>query len=120
MGRASQPIYLSVWVGVALMLLPTMAGEAFELAGGPFRVFAVLLVLTGALIEYAVWTSGLGAIVLNRFGTPLPGRGAPTNPVSQGPEPRPGTQTILTDTVCLGIVTPESRASRLLRYSSPV
>lgn len=85
MGRATQPIYLSVWVGIALMLLPTMAGEAFDLAGGPFRVFAVLLVLTGALIEYAVWTSGLGAIVLNRFGSPLPAAGAPAVPPAPSP-----------------------------------
>ena len=84
MGRASQPIYLSVWVGIALMLLPTMAGEAFELAGGPFRAFAVLLVLTGALVEYAVWTSGLGAIVLNRFGSP-PAAAGPAVPLASGP-----------------------------------
>ena len=49
-----------------------MAGEALDLAGGFLGVFAVALSLTGLLVEYAAWTTGIGAIILNRFGGPLP------------------------------------------------
>ena len=94
LGRATQPIVLSVWIGIALMLIPTMAGEAFDLVGGPFGLVAVLFVATGAFIEYAVWTTGLGAIVLNRFGAPLPAGGAPATPVLPTP-PGPDPETAL-------------------------
>ena len=35
-GRQDQPVYLSVWIGVALILMPTMAAEALSLTGGVF------------------------------------------------------------------------------------
>ena len=72
MGREEQPIYLSVWIGVALLLIPTMAGEALSLVGGVLGAFALALSITGLVIEYAAWTAGIGAIILNRFGGPLP------------------------------------------------
>ena len=83
LGRGSQPVYLSVWIGIALILVPAMVGEAFGMAGGPIRLVALLIALTGTLIEYAAWTTGLGAIVLNRFGAPLPSTTALPQPPSQ-------------------------------------
>ena len=93
MGREAPPIYLSVWIGVALLLIPTMAGEALNLTGGGFLgVFAVALSLTGLFVEYAAWTTGIGAIILDRFGGPLPSTaGGPpvpdVTPSAPGAEP---------------------------------
>ena len=86
MGRRSHALYLSIWVGVALLLIPTMVGEALDLLGDMFGFFAVMLALTGLFVEYAAWTTGLGAVILNRFGgaLPQPAGGAPL-----GTEPPP-------------------------------
>ena len=91
MGAPSAAAYASVWAGVALILLPTMAGEALGLGGGLFRGLGVLLALSGFLLEYAAWTAGLGALVLNRFSpaptVPPAGLPAPTPPVVPPPAP---------------------------------
>ena len=75
LGRGSQPIYVSVWFGIALILLPAIVGKMLGIGGGPLSVFAVLMALTGAMVEYATWTTGLEALVLNRFGSPLSRQG---------------------------------------------
>ena len=80
LGRDSQPVYMSVWFGIALILMPAIVGTVVGIGGGPFRVFAVLMALTGALVEYATWTTGLGALVLNRFGSPLTQQGISSPP----------------------------------------
>ena len=83
-GLQTHPIYLSIWVGTAALLIPTMAGEAFEIAGGPLGFLAVLFVLTGVVVEYAAWTTGFGALVLNRLDpllSPPPASGGPETPV---------------------------------------
>ena len=87
MGRTTQGLYLTVWVGVALVLIPTMAGEALDLAPGPFGFFALMLGLTGLFVEYVAWTAGLGAVILNRFSGPLPipAGGPPPPPVEPTP-----------------------------------
>ncbi len=78
--------YRSVWVGIALLLIPTMAGEAMDLAGAGLRLFAVVFALTGLLVEYAAWTAGFGALILNRFGAALP---PPMSPPESSPAPPP-------------------------------
>lgn len=94
-GLSTHPIYVSVWAGIALILVPTMVGEVFDIVGGPFRAVAVLLALTGLLIEYAAWTAGFGAVVLNRFGPPLQptpaaaGTGPPPSPPLPSANPGP-------------------------------
>ena len=81
MGVSSSAAYASVWAGVALILLPTLAGEALGIAGGFFRGLGVLLALLGLLLEYAAWTAGLGAFILNRVSpSPLPGASLPVPP----------------------------------------
>ena len=83
-GLQTHPIYVSIWVGTAVLLVPTMAGEAFEIAGGPFGFLAVLFVMTGLVVEYAAWTTGFGALILNRFDPLLsspPTGGGPETPV---------------------------------------
>ena len=91
MGAPSAAAYASVWAGVALILLPTMAGEALGLGGGLFRGLGALLALSGFLLEYAAWTAGLGALVLNRFSPapPVPPAGLPAPPSSVSPPPAP-------------------------------
>ena len=87
MGVSSAAVYASVWAGVALILLPTLAGEALGVFGGFFRGLGVLLALFGLALEYTAWTAGLGAFILNRFSPspPAPGAGLPAPPVPAPP-----------------------------------
>ena len=90
-GKDPQQIYLVVWIGVALILAPTLLGRIMDAGGGFFRIFGVILALIGFLVEYAAWTTGIGAAVLNRFGSaghPRLSAGPP--PASQEPPPRQG------------------------------
>jgi hypothetical protein len=87
MGASSSAAHASVWAGVALILLPTMAGEAMGMAGGFFRGLGVLLALAGFFLEYAAWTAGLGALILNRFSPASPGPAA--SPPAGLPAPPP-------------------------------
>jgi hypothetical protein len=78
------------WLGLAIVMIPTLSGEAFSLAGGPFRLFAVTLGLVGFVAEYVAWTSGVGAVILNRFGGPGGSVvGPPPVPVPAAAEPAP-------------------------------
>ena len=94
MGISSAAVYASVWAGVALILLPTLAGEALGIAGGLFRGLGVLLALLGLLLEYAAWTAGLGAFILNRYlhrrrrVRAFPAPPVPAPPVAPPPVPR--------------------------------
>ena len=86
MGVSSSAAYASVWAGVALILLPSLAGEALGIAGGFFRGLGVLLALLGLLLEYAAWTAGLGAFILNRVSpSPSPGASLPAPPLPAPP-----------------------------------
>ena len=90
MGVSSSAAFASVWAGVALILLPTLAGEALGIAGGFFRGLGVLLALLGLLLEYAAWTAGLGAFILNRVSpSPSPGASFTAPPVAPPPAPAP-------------------------------
>ena len=91
LGVSNAAVYASVWAGVALILLPTLAGEALGVFGGLFRGLGVLLALFGLALEYAAWTAGLGAFILNRFSPspPAPGAGFPAPPVPAPPVPIP-------------------------------
>ena len=88
MGAPGAAVFASVWAGVALILLPTMAGEAVGMAGGLFGGLGLLLVLAGFLVEYAAWTAGLGALILNRFAPVPPAPGAlPSGGLPAAPPP---------------------------------
>jgi hypothetical protein len=71
-------------MGLVVLMVPTLFGEALSLAGGSVQVFAVTLGLVGFVAEYAAWTTGVGAVILNRFG------GNPERPVSPPPAPSVG------------------------------
>ncbi len=65
--------FLAVLFGVLLIQGWSILGEGFSLFGGPIKVAAVLLILTGLLIKYIAWTVGLGSVLLHGF-APLPAR----------------------------------------------
>ena len=89
-GKDPRHIYAAVWFGIALILALALLGRLVDV-GGFFRIFGVTLALTGFLVEYAAWTTGIGAAVLNRFDSaPLPQRGAGPATPPQGPPAPPG------------------------------
>ena len=89
MGALGPATYISVWAGIALLLAPVILGETIEVAGGFFRAFGLLFVVTGFLIEYAAWTTGLGALILNNV--PTSRSAAPeTRPAAPEPPATPG------------------------------
>ena len=45
-----------------------MLGRLVAFGGGPLAMMAALLIFVGFVIEYAVWTVGLGGALLTRFG----------------------------------------------------
>jgi hypothetical protein len=76
------------WLGLVLLMIPTLSGEALSLAGGSFRLFAITLGLVGFVAEYAAWTTGVGAVILNRFAAGAgPLAGPPPVPVPPPGEP---------------------------------
>ena len=67
-GRSPWTAVTLFWLGLVVLMMPTLFGEVLNLTGGSFRVFALTLGLVGFVAEYAAWTTGLGAVILNRFG----------------------------------------------------
>ncbi len=79
--------FMAVLFGVLLIQGWSILGEGFSLFGGPIKVAAVLLILTGVLIKYVAWTVGLGAVLLHGF-APLPARRTSASlPASSYPQP---------------------------------
>ena len=77
--------FVSVLIGVGLIMLVSFFASALGVAGGPLGVFAVILGILGFVLQYAAWTVGLGALLLTRFGTrygwgEAPGPGTPAVP----------------------------------------
>jgi hypothetical protein len=85
--------FVLLWLGLAIVMTPTLFGEALDLIGGPFGFFAVVLGVTGFVVEYVAWTTGMGAVILNRFDGPAQAvAAAPPPPVPEPPvetPPRP-------------------------------
>ena len=71
-------VFVLFWLGLLLVMMPTLVGEALGLIPGLFGFFAVMLGIIGFVVEYVAWTTGLGAVILNRFsGEPAAVAGAP-------------------------------------------
>ena len=78
------------WVGLVLLMTPALFGDALQMVGGPFRLFAVVLGVTGFVVEYLAWTAGAGAVILNWFGgVPAPAAGGSPPPMPPAPLPPP-------------------------------
>ncbi|HUP00476.1 MAG TPA: hypothetical protein VM737_03020 [Gemmatimonadota bacterium] len=61
--------YVSLLVGLGLIMLVSFFGSALDVGGGPLGVFATILTILGFLIQYVAWTVGFGVFLLTRFGT---------------------------------------------------
>jgi len=55
-------------VGLVMVWGLTVLGRLVAFGGGPFAVMGTLILFVGIIIEYAVWTVGLGGALLTRFG----------------------------------------------------
>jgi hypothetical protein len=66
-GWPGQSPYLVAAVGVLVVLSPVLLGRLVGFAGGVLVPLAWALLFLGFLVEYAVWTVGLGAVALARF-----------------------------------------------------
>ena len=59
--------FISVVIGVLVILSPLLFGRLLALAGWPVTPFAWLLVAAGFAIELLAWASGFGAVLTNTF-----------------------------------------------------
>jgi hypothetical protein len=64
--------YLITFVGVVAIMTPLLLARLLGVAGGPLSPIAFGLMVLGRLVEYLVWTVGLGAVVLSRFSPQTP------------------------------------------------
>ncbi len=82
--------YVAIVVGVGLIQIISFLGDLFDLLPGPLWFFTLMFVAFGAILKYVVWTVGLGAALLTRFGTLDDGFGAAQAtlpPIPGSPEP---------------------------------
>ena len=80
LARGERSDFVLFWVGLVLLMTPALFGDALGLIGGPFRLFAVILGVTGFVVEYLAWTAGSGAVILNWFGVAAPAGGGSIPP----------------------------------------
>ncbi|MGH9312808.1 MAG: hypothetical protein ACRD1S_06380, partial [Vicinamibacterales bacterium] len=65
--NADQP-YLQMLLGIVIIFTPLLLARVFAAVGGPMYIFAGMLAAIAFLIEYVVWTMGLGAALIGVFG----------------------------------------------------
>ncbi len=75
--------FVALAVGVVLVAAVTLLARLLALLPVPLWPITWVVALVGFLIEYVVWTMGLGAALLTRFGT----RGASPPPTFPQPPP---------------------------------
>ncbi|MGH7570995.1 MAG: hypothetical protein ACREMK_04020 [Gemmatimonadota bacterium] len=61
--------YVTILVGVGLIMLLSFFGHVLGVAGGPLKVFGMVLTVLGFVAQYVAWTVGMGVLLLTRFGT---------------------------------------------------
>jgi hypothetical protein len=66
-GWDMQNPYLVAALGIALVLLPVLMSRLVGFGGALISPVTWTLIILGLLIEYVVWTVGLGAVALVRF-----------------------------------------------------
>ena len=81
LARGHRSDFVLFWAGLALLMTPALFGDALDLFGGPFRLFAVILGVTGFVVEYLAWTAGSGAVILNWFDGAPAAAGGPPPPI---------------------------------------
>jgi hypothetical protein len=85
-GGGEPSIAMAAIIGAAIVLLPTLVARAVGVAPGPFGFVSFSLLIAGVLVEYAVWTVGLGAVLMTGFGrwSTVPPPVPPASPVPAG------------------------------------
>ncbi|MBA2565362.1 MAG: hypothetical protein H0V09_08065 [Gemmatimonadetes bacterium] len=87
--------HVAVLVGLVVLFAPLVLSRLVGVGGGPFHVFAAVLMALGVLVLYLAWTVGFGAVILTRFGTRTTWSGEPPTAaalppdVPTGPAPAP-------------------------------
>lgn len=61
--------YISLLIGVGLIMLMSFFGHALGVVGGPLGIFGTVLTILGFIAQYVAWTIGMGVLLLTRFGT---------------------------------------------------
>jgi len=59
--------YVVTMVGVVIVMSPVLLSRLASLGGSLMFPFGVALGILGAVVEYAAWTVGFGAVALSRF-----------------------------------------------------
>jgi hypothetical protein len=72
-------------VGVILLEAINLIGHAIGFASDMFTPVALATRFVGILILFIAWTTGLGAALMTRFGTRMPGESAETAPKTSPP-----------------------------------
>ena len=67
LGSSSAGTFVSIAVGILVILSPLLLGRFLALAGWPATPFALLLVAAGFAVELLAWSSGFGAVLTNAF-----------------------------------------------------
>ncbi|MFN2421170.1 MAG: hypothetical protein ABR527_07290 [Gemmatimonadota bacterium] len=61
--------YVTLLVGVGLVMAVSFFASVLGMAGGPLKVFSIILGIIGFVIQWIAWTVGFGVLLLTRFGT---------------------------------------------------
>jgi hypothetical protein len=61
--------YISLIIGVGLIMAVSFFASVLGMAGGPLKVFSVIVGIIGFVIQWIAWTIGFGVLLLTRFGT---------------------------------------------------
>ncbi len=91
LGSTAERPFLALWTGLVAAVGLTLAARVVGLGGGLFEGFAMVLAITGFIVEYLVWTVGLGGAILARFGSrrAAPPAVVPPTPSAPLAEPAP-------------------------------
>ena len=66
-GLGAAGSFVSIAVGLLVILSPLLLGRLLALAGWPLTPFSFLLVAAGFAVELLAWASGFGAVLNNAF-----------------------------------------------------
>jgi len=68
LGWRPHSAYLATAMGLALIVMPTLAARLLGVAPEPLRMAAFGVLVAGVAAEFLVWTIGLGATLMTGFG----------------------------------------------------
>ena len=84
LGWRGKSAFLASAIGLTLIVAPTVLSRMISVAPEPLRITAFGLLIAGVLIEFIIWTIGLGATLMTGFGR------WSTAPPPVPPMPQPG------------------------------